>query len=303
MGWFGEGYRYHGVAHSLGVKPYFTGVGLVAKTTTLHFNRGFMELDWRNFTPKKLIPDCIYITPRQWLKGNLLNAVGLAGPGAKALFDTGEWQKRTENFFISFMPIARTGEERLEEVRDFVKLALRYLPFFKARVGLQLNIYCPNTNHNLDELIREVYTWLNILAVLNIPIMVKINILVDPDAAIEIESHPSCDGLCVPNTIPYGQLPELIPWEKIYGSVSPLQRYGGGGYSGKWAFKPTLRWIKTARRRGLKKAVNIGSILSLENANELLSASESKNDSIFLGSIAVLRPWRMKRIVEVINGQ
>ncbi len=303
MGWFGEGYQYHRIAGAFGVKPYFKGVGLVAKTTTLHFNRGFMELDWGNFTPKQLFPDCIYITPKQWIQDNLLNAVGLAGPGAKALFDTGEWQRRIDNFFISFMPIAKTAEERLEEVLEFVKLALRYLPLFKARVGLQLNISCPNTKHNLDELIKEVYTWLDILALLNIPIMVKINILIAPEAALEIESHPSCDGLCIPNTIPYGQLPEFIPWGKIYGPVSPLQKYGGGGYSGKWAFKPTLRWIKHARRRGLKKTLNIGSILSLRDANELLSASESPNDSIFLGSIAILRPWRMKGIVETINGR
>jgi dihydroorotate dehydrogenase len=301
MGWFGEGYEYHRIAKTFGAEPYFKGVGLVSKTTTLHFNRGFMELDWRKFTPKKLVPDCIYITPKQWLQGNLLNAVGLAGPGAKALFDTGEWQKRTENFFISFMPIARTAEERLEEVRDFVKLAQRYLPFFKARVGLQLNISCPNTKHDPAELIKEAYAWLDILAVLNIPIMVKINILVAPEAALEIESHPSCDGLCIPNTIPYGQLPELIPWGKIYGSVSPLQKYNGGGYSGKWAFKPTLKWIRYARRCGLSKPFNIGSILSLQNAVDLLSASESENDSIFLGSIAVLRPWRMERIVETIS--
>jgi dihydroorotate dehydrogenase len=301
MGWFGEGYRYHRIANSVGAGPYFKGVGLVAKTTTLHFNRGFMELDWRNFTPKKFRPDCIYITPKQWLQGNLLNAVGLAGPGAKALFDAGEWQKRTDNFFISFMPIAKTAEERLEEVRDFVKLAQRYLPQFKARVGLQLNISCPNTKHDPAELIKEAYAWLDILAALNIPIMVKINILVTPEAALEIESHPSCDGFCIPNTVPYGQFPGWIPWEKIYGPVSPLQRYGGGGYSGAWAFEPTYQWVKNARGRGLKKTLNIGSILSLQNANELLNASGSENDSIFLGSIAVLRPWRMKRIVEAIN--
>ena len=119
------------------------------------------------------------------------------------------------------------------------------------------------------------------------------------EAAHEISTYPNCDALCISNTIPYGQLPDRIPWEKLFGSAlkeeSPLAKYGGG-LSGKLLLPLLLEWIRAARKRDITKPINAGGgILSLPDAISVFEDLGSGNDSISLGSIAFLRPWRVKK--------
>jgi dihydroorotate dehydrogenase len=117
-------------------------------------------------------------------------------------------------------------------------------------------------------------------------------------AAREISEHPACDALCVSNTLPWGSLPEYIDWRELFGSeVSPLADIGGGGLSGKPLLWRVIDWLRVARseRGGIRKPINAGGgILSLRDAQETMRAGA---DSIFLGSIAILRPWRVRGII------
>lgn len=293
QGFFGEGYWFHHCLRPIGLD--FSDITFVAKTTTLQPRAGNMLLR-NDFTPKAMFPRCIYAKP--W-RGMALNAIGLSGPGAVALFETGLWQKREEPFFLSFMPVGGSENERMSELSSFVKLLQSYLPSFRAPVGLQINYSCPNVGHRPDMFFNEVGSGLSVASQLGIPLMPKFNLLIPAAVARDISNHPFCDALCISNTVPYGELPDKIDWQKLFGPTSPLQQYGGGGLSGKPLLPILLEWLDNARSAGITKPINAGGgILSLGDARRVL---EHGADSIFLGSISFLRPWRIARIGRALN--
>jgi dihydroorotate dehydrogenase len=288
QGFFGEGYWFHPYLEPFGLD--FSNFTFVAKTTTLEARPGNLPLR-DDFTPCEQMPKCIHVKPWQ---GVALNALGLSGPGASVLLQTGRWQERQKPFFISFMSVDKTAQGRLDELKGFVELFGRYLPQFRAPVGLQINYSCPNVGLHLDGLLDEVGEGLSIASRLGIPLMPKFNVMLPPKAAKEIGEHPLCDALCISNTIPYGQLLEWSEWEKLFGPSSPLKPYGGGGLSGKPLLPLVLKWLVEIRSIGFTKPINAGGgILSLHDARRVAYAGA---DSIFLGSIAFLRPWRVRKI-------
>ncbi|MFA6095752.1 MAG: hypothetical protein WC767_02815, partial [Candidatus Paceibacterota bacterium] len=165
QGFFGEGYPYHRAYKTLFPRGFdFTGMTFVAKTTTLHPRAGNMALGGGDrITPRSLVPDCIVARP---FKGAALNAVGLSGPGARFLFETGRWQARKESFFISFMSVEKEVSARQEELREFVRMFRLRLPEFATPVGLQVNLSCPNVGLHLDKVVSEAHAALDIASVL-----------------------------------------------------------------------------------------------------------------------------------------
>ena len=160
LNFFGEGWRFHKLYRRIFRKGFdFSGATFVSKTTTLNARKGNMELD-TNLQPRSLFPDCVRVYP---IKGVVLNSVGLSGPGADYLFSQGLWQKRTEPFFISFMAVGETKEQRVEEAKNFADIFASGLPSFSTRVGLELNISCPNTSHCSLSLIDDAIDQLQAL--------------------------------------------------------------------------------------------------------------------------------------------
>lgn len=296
QGFFGEGYWFHNLWEPFGLR--FDGATFVAKTTTLEPRSGNMPLR-EDFTPKERFPRCVVVKP---FKGVALNSVGLAGPGAEALFRRGLWQERRQPFFISFMSVSDEPQERTEELRRFVNIFKKYLPAFRAPVGLQTNYSCPNVGLDAEKLISEAGDGLTIASELGIPLVPKLSIVLPVEAAVGISTHPACDGICVSNVIPWGQLSELIDWEELFGAkVSPLADMGGGGLSGKPLLPILVDWLRRARQAGLQKPINAGGgILSKDDARAVIDAGA---DSIFIGSVAFLRPWRVSGIVSDINSR
>lgn len=291
-GFFGEGYAHHKFLRPLGLN--FNGCTFVAKTTTLNARAGNMPMKEDGITPKEWKPKCIKIYFR---KGIMLNAVGLSGPGARALFETNRWQKRNVPFFLSFMSVENTAEARIDELKKFISLFASYLPEFLAPVGLQINYSCPNVGLNPNELIEEVKAGLSIASALDIPLMPKFNVLAPIEAIKEISEESRCDAICFSNTIPWGKLPERINWKKLFGSdVSPLAEFGGGGLSGWPLFLLVVERMAEARKIGIKKPINAGAgIHCTKNVDVLHNAGAS---SVFIGSVVNLRPWRVKKIID-----
>jgi dihydroorotate dehydrogenase len=299
QGFFGEGYPHHNIYKTLIPGFSFKGMTFVSKTITLSENKGNMPLREDKLTPQEFKPRCIIVKP---IRGEVLNAVGLSGPGAEWLFNRGIWQKFTEPFVLSFMPLAKDRFSRMEETREFVKIFQNHLPQFKAPVALQINFSCPNTGHDLEKLADEVLETLQIASRLHIPLIPKFNVLIPPEKAAAISKSPLCEAICVSNTVPWGEFPEDIDWKKIFGSeVSPLTKHFGpevkGGYSGPILAKLVLRWIEEAEKRGIEKPINAGGgIFTTKDIDAL--AKHEKVKSIFLGSVAILRPWKLQTLIE-----
>lgn len=289
-GFFGEGYWYHRWLKPFGLS--FESSTFVAKTTTLAPRPGYMELAEDGLTPKRRKPDCIVVKLRQ---GAALNAVGLSGPGASALFADGRWQTRTEPFFLSFMAVGDTLSKRLDELNGFLRRLETHRAAFSAKVGLQINLSCPNTGHDFKEIEHEAVMMLAHAAYLRIPLVPKFSVVTPLPIVARIAEHRACDAVCVSNTIPWGQVDPDVR-NAFCGSLeSPLAKYGGGGLSGKPLFPLVLDWVKRAVASGFPKPINAGGgILRPRDAERLLQAGAA---SIFIGSAAFLRPWRVASII------
>ncbi|MBI4121277.1 MAG: hypothetical protein HY457_03410 [Parcubacteria group bacterium] len=293
QGLFGEGYWFHPLLKPIGLD--FEGMTLVSKTATLNANEGNMPLT-EQYTPRDLFPDCIKvkIVPRL-----ALNAVRLSNPGLEALLGTGLWQMRTEPFLISFMSLAETAEKRLDEYRAAVDMLGGAKDQFSAPFGFQPNLSCPNTGHKPSELINESTKVLEVLAPLGVPVVPKYSVASAPvRAVLELNQNPNCDAICVSNTIPWGW--SEINWENVWGSKdSPLARLGGGGLSGAILKPFVCKWIGALRNAGFTKPINGGGgIFSRGDIWDYRSAGAS---SVFLGSVAMLRPWRVRGLIKEAN--
>lgn len=293
QGFFGEGYWFHKLCRLLGWS--LDDITFVSKTATLLSREGNMELK-ADYTPRDLFPDCVKVKAR---KGVMLNSVGLSNPGLGALLGTGKWQKRTKPFLISLMSLAKTPEQRFQEMILMVELLRFCRDDFAAPFGLQINLSCPNTGHNPAKLIDEAAKMIEIAGRLGVPVMPKFSIATASiEALVELGKHPSCNAICVSNTLPFGW--EGIDWQKVWGTTtSPLAHIGGGGLSGKQLRPLVCAYITRLREAGITKPINGGGgIFSAADVRKFYRAGAN---SIFIGSVASLRPWQIKPIINQTN--
>ncbi|MBI2550908.1 hypothetical protein HYV73_01010 [Candidatus Uhrbacteria bacterium] len=282
------------------------GMTFVAKTMTLYEQKGNMPRGKDLVSPREILPRCI--APSLW-RAEALNAVGLSGPGAPFLLERGVWQKRKEPFFLSFMSIRQERDERLAELNSFVDVLASHLPAFQAPAGLQINFSCPNAPaHHGDqmELVTEVRQSLQIAGRLGIPLVPKLNVLVEPAAGLEMAQHPECDALCVSNTIPFGALADKIDWAPwLKAGKSPLERrgFGPGGLSGTQVYPLAFQWGCTFRSLpgGDEVRLNLGGGINGVREAVNLFALAPQADSIMVGSVAFLRSWRVRGIIRAAH--
>lgn len=299
---FGEGWSYHHWP-ILSRLISFDGVTFVAKTTTINKREraegGNMDLRQvgDSWLPKKLFPDCIHISLRSWIQGAMMNAVGLSGPGAAALLETEQWQKETKPFMLSFMSVAKTPEEQLAEFIRFRTLFLKELPNFEFNPGLQINLSCPNVGKKGDALLASATPILDNCMSIEVPIGIKVSVTMPPDTVAELAKHSACSFVVSTNTVPWGQLPERINWQRLFGTTeSPLKKYGGGGLSGKPLFPILVDWIKEFRQLDPETHVNAGG--GIIHPDNVVALRDVGADTVSLGTTTILRPWRFKGIVK-----
>ncbi len=298
-GFFGEGYWYHGLWSLAGLS--FKNCGFTAKTMTLHPRAGNMPMETNGITPKDWFPKCIVAKP---ITGVALNAVGLSNQGAATLLATLMSHKLSVThapFFLSFMAVEKTIDERLQELREFVRLLAPIAHGLGASFGLEINVSCPNAGKKMDAhhpaFAEELWSMLDIAQALEIPLQIKLNALASiPDIYIA-SKHPACDALVMGNTIPWGCFSNRIDWDKLFGSSeSPLKHLGGGGLSG-WPLRAIHReWIQNARTCGITKPIwGCGGIDSPQAVDEYARAGAN---GIQFGTVCMLRPWQVQPIIK-----
>ena len=296
----GQGWRHHKIYKFIPGFD-FGGATFISKTTTLPEKKGNMPLG-KNLQPKEFFPDCVRV---YFWKGVVLNSVALSGPGAFELFAKKMWQSRTRPFMISFISLGKTLEKKLRETESFVSMLEKALPEFKAPVGIQVNVSCSNTEDPTKDMIKDSLAILEPFKRLNsIPIDLKISVADALDAGIdfikEIESSGLCDCLTCSNTILWGCMPNWIDWKKLFGAIeSPLAHLGGGSLSG-WPLRQiVMHWLRYVRDNGITMPIKTGGgILSQNDALQMLSSGA---DAIEIGCVTILRPWRVKGIIETAN--
>lgn len=295
-GFDGNGYRFH---RWLKLIPGFNfeGATRVRKTVTNEFRHGNCGIN-SDGSIKKEFGNWIAI---QWFKGNALNAMGLPNLGIDAYLDLGIWEQEKRPWLLSIAPspAADTPQKRLDEVKAMIQKIGERKNKFSAPFGIQVNISCPNSGHSSLALTAESVNTLEASSELGVPVMAKYSVASAPFGTIlDLDDNPHCDAICISNTIPFGW--EKIDFKKVWGSYeSPLAKLGGGGLSGK-ALKPfVIEYIRKLRNMGFRKLINGGGgILCKQDVLDFYKAGAS---SIFLGSVAFLRPWRVKGIIRYAN--
>ncbi len=300
QGFFGDPY-YPEYKHSAILKnvfgDIFKNMGFVAKTATIDLNPGNVRLTG-NFRFKHFLPDAIIPMP---FKGAVLNAVGLSNPGFDNLLSWGIWQHKGEPFMLSFMAIRKTKEERLKEAREFVVLMQKHVRKFMSKWALQVNFSCPNTGHDLKNLIAESDEILNILSELDVPLIPKINPVMTPELAHEMLENEHVDALCFSNSLPWGEFPDMIDWRKYseHGrSPLALRGYPNGGLSGAPIFPVVRMWLEKFSNinPNTKPIIAGGGVTSRSDVKTL--AMFPSISAISIGSAAMVRPWKVKDIID-----
>jgi dihydroorotate dehydrogenase len=304
LNFYGQGWPYHKILKIFGVN--FKSVTFVSKTVTLLPRVGNMPLK-KNLMPVELIPKSVHIN---FLHKYALNAVSLSGPGADEIISSTQLHKKTKPFQLSFMSVAPTHNERLDEFDKFITILLREYPNFKAKIGVQLNITCPNTEHINPE-VKEILKMLdmcNPLSEKGIAIILKISADMPIGNIMSFGEHPNCHAICTSNTINFGYLPEKIDWKKLFPHGSPLLKMNlnvkaPGGISGAPLLPLVIEQIKKLREAGFKKHINGGGgILHKKDVDKIIAAGA---DSISIGSVAFLNPLAIpgiiKRAKEIIS--
>jgi dihydroorotate dehydrogenase len=290
-GFYGEGYSFHKIWSAFGLD--YVNSTFVSKTATWTPRVGNMLLD-TDLRPVWFKPDCIIVKP---LKGVVLNAVGLSNPGIVDL--CGRWNRLWGRgsvgspWMLSIAAVGAEPNERAHEIRmiaDTLVDANLMKPY-----AIQMNLSCPNTGHDQEELLREAEGYYeSIRRRLSNPVLFKLNVLVRPNIALRLPG----EGFVVSNTLPWNS--PGVDWEKLFGTTtSPLAHLGGGGLSGKPLLPLVSHWLMRARDIGMSRPIVAGGgILSVEDAATMFRCGAN---AVELGSVSILRPWRVANIIKNIN--
>jgi dihydroorotate dehydrogenase len=278
----------------------YTDCTLVTASVTVEPYEGVMPLNKRDTRPLELYPECIKILP---LQSAVLNKKNLSNPGASAVFMARHLQSRKQPFIVSFAAIGPSLADRVAEAKQFRQVTSAHLQDFEAPFAIELNLSYPGfvPEQGLE---AEVYELCDVLSELKLPLGVKLCATASLAEVRDATSHPACAFITLSNAIPYGSFSDEIDWPKLFGSeVSPLElvglQPGGGALSGRPLFHLVRNWIKGAREYGLDlPIIGCGGILSIEDARDMMEAGAN---AIALGSVSLLRPTRVRRIVRFMD--
>lgn len=316
----GDGFWFHHLWRVCTASQLYTKEGMttVLKTTTFPPNKGNMPLKKDGLTPKEWFPECIAVN---FFTRAVVNAVGLSGPGAEAVFNSKQAEiffrkciQKSQRFMISFMSTAETSEKRLEELREFVEFLKKILekyPELRSLIAIQWNLSCPNVGLSPDILAKEAVLGLDVLAELGIPIIVKFNPLVPLGILVGLDKHQHLSGFCIGNTIPWSELPESIRLRYFGSTDSPIWRIfnpdpkdqeavrrakNAGALSGTdYNRILACNLIREMRKSGVQSHVNgCGGIRHWRHVDEYYWAGAS---SVSVGSLGMLAAWRYRSII------
>ncbi len=296
-GFMMEGYPFHQLWTHFGMN--WEGTGFSGKTMTLERRAGNMPLKADGMTPKQLFPGCIYVDFFRH-GGIIVNAVGLSGFGLEFYLKQGVYQKLTAPFFISIALESKSSIEQEAEIVEICRLIKQYGPY--GPMAIQINYGCPNSDQDIGSFNDSICAQVSMVqARLNLPVFVNCNALMPIEVLTEVARV--ADGLWIGNTIPwrYPGTDWLINWDTI-GEISPIRKRGipyDGGLSGERCLYFTQQKVEMLRDSGTRVPIIAGNgIRTLKDVDLLRKVGAS---GTFLGSVAVVRPQRMKSLISYSN--
>jgi dihydroorotate dehydrogenase (NAD+) catalytic subunit len=266
LGFDGGGYFWDKPLLWAGLLPTQDQMTTITKTITLYPRRGNLNM-WAPWRCVRLLPD-----------GGVVNAVGLTNPGyaywEEIIYSRLFFKKR--KVILSIAPFSTEDAEKLAMYTNLLSQ--------KIVVAIELNLSCPNVEHEYDlvDIVEKTANYSNK------PIIAKL----------------AYNNLhLVPNIAPYVEAFDLIntvPWSTVFHTTlhkSPLYKYGlHGGVSG----KPIRRWARDALRilrDSYKCETPVISGGGVDNIGELILRKSLGADAFSIGSLFLRRPWAPKILI------
>jgi dihydroorotate dehydrogenase len=219
---------------------------------------------WKPWTCIRLIP------------GGAVNKVGLTNPGI-------EWWCREigPNLDLEKYKIAVSifGEEA--ELVEMAKMLNQF-----NLVGLEVNVSCPNTDHDLSEADIVINSVKAVKQVSVHPIILKLSVAQD---YLEIVA-----GLA---DIVEAVSLNSVPWKMAFPSIpfSPLRSLGGdGGVSGRPAQECNWTAVRNLSLQGLVPVIG-SSVMEFDDMEEV---RELGAEAVSFGAIHFLGPWKPTSFIE-----
>jgi dihydroorotate dehydrogenase len=321
QGFFGEGdeYKHHKLyKFFLGKFGFsFVGMSFVAKTITLPAkvfpytsNTELIQV----YKMKDFFPASIWWSFMSMIKGFLLNALALPGPGLHVMLLLNKFQQRSDVFQISVMLMETTLEKRLIEAKEICSELFYYMKFgiSHSSYAVQINESCPNTEHERiqgeEALIQVVNVFRKELP--DVPLILKFTFEVAPETISRLQ--PYCDAFCIGNTMPFGKIKDKQWWEKLFRhGISPLakqlkrfvqKRFPDwdknfeGGLSGKPLFPVLVEWLEKMQAVDPTVVIIAGGGI-MKKKNITLLSTFSIVHGVALGSVAINRPFRVQGLI------
>lgn len=243
----------------------------ITKTITFLENKG--NFFW--FTPWKTIN---LIRDKEGSIVGTTNAVGLTNPGVD------RWIKKYGRKLDSkklpvVCSVSAPNDAWMDEiVRRIVRSKVDIL-------GIEVNASCPNVSCiNTRDIIESVEKVIEE----GIPTLLKLSVVNDYKRILKEVGSKIC-GVSI----------NSVPWRVIYGETSedsslvrsPLEKYGGGGVSGRIAQKYTWPMVKEVAEMGVPViAPRVWSVEDVRRVKELGASA------ISFGSLFLVKPWMPSKI-------
>ncbi|TES95948.1 hypothetical protein E3J85_01555 [Patescibacteria group bacterium] len=204
----------------------------------------------------------------RFIKGGIVNALGLGNPGIEEII------KRIENTKLNLViSIAGTTYELLEMIKILNNL--------NNIQGIEINVSCPNIEEDITapkfvkDTIENCYL---IGEISHHPLILKVS---PAQPYLEIAD-------AVENTGIEAFAINSVPWGIYSNDKSPLEKFGGGGVSGKAAQPLTWKVVKELSQ--VSSIPVIGpSVWEYEDTNRLLGLGAK---AVSFGSVFLHYPWR-----------
>jgi dihydroorotate dehydrogenase len=171
--------------------------------------------------------------------------------------------------------------------------------------ALQINFSCPNTGHEQKQDAEDIIQILRIFheEIPQLLLIPKFDLLVEPETISKLK--PYCDAFCVANTLAFGKKQSPQWWSELFkDGISPLpQRLGKdfpGGLSGAPLFPILVEWLTQMQSYDPEVIIIAGG--GIMKKKDIKKLSEfSIVHGVALGSVAILRPWRLRGLIKYGN--
>jgi dihydroorotate dehydrogenase len=265
FGYFGKGWFYDWPFMVTGqIKPSLFTV--VAKTVTYEKRKGNLRWYWPF--------GCI-----RFIKGGTLNAVGLTNPGYKW------WAKKYKQGREKRISlIASIFSNTPNAVNELVRMAYCLDAIYDI-VAIEINASCPNTEGDiLKNTKRIIESCERVKKATHYPLLLKLSVVHKID-----EILPNITGIIEAISI------NSVPWRIVFpNQKSPLERFGGGGVSGRAAQPYTFPFVKQLTEKTDIPVIGCG-VWEYQDIERLRKLGAK---AISFGSIFLRYPWRPTSFVK-----